>query len=267
MNHMANDDSDLEFESISFIDLVKHTLLDMFEFSAHSFESIHGPYYWNGLGIDFMTSMPTEKVLKHAKQEGAKKVYLAHTHPLSNDDICEFLNIKVDPREEMAFGYKALPLGNKPSSGDITFLSQFQKDFEDAGIEVSGVVFSATGLWEFNIADILNFSSDKFVRAYDVAFPIKDNEGFFDELSARSAFPSYFMEIQKPKMRDNLYQTQIDGKKDIAPDDYSAEIESTVKFFGENCIRLKFYSYSDFNINPQLIMAETIDQWTNQFAT
>lgn len=106
------------------------------------------------------------------------KVYLAHTHPLSNDDVCKFLNIKVDPREEMAFGYKALPLGNKPSSGDISFLSQFQKDFEDAGIEVSGVVFSATGLWEFSIVDILNFNSDKFVGAYDVVFPIEDSEDF-----------------------------------------------------------------------------------------
>ncbi|MCA9360124.1 hypothetical protein KC850_03745 [Candidatus Kaiserbacteria bacterium] len=264
---MANDDSDLEFELISFVDLVKHTLLDMFEFSAHSFESIQGPYYWNGLGMDFMTSMPTEKVLKHAEQEGAKKVYLAHTHPLSNDDVCKFLNIKVDPREEMAFGYKALPLGNKPSSGDISFLSQFQKDFEDAGIEVSGVVFSATGLWEFSIVDILNFNSDKFVGAYDVVFPIEDSEDFFDELSARSAFPSYFMELQKPKIRDNSYQTQLDGKRDISPVDYNENIESIVKFFGDNGIRLKFYLYSDFNINPQQVMADTIDQWSGQFTT
>lgn len=73
---MANDDSDLEFEPISFINLFKHNLLDMFEFSAHSSESIHDSYYWNGLGIDFMTSMPTEKVLKNAKQEGAKRYIL-----------------------------------------------------------------------------------------------------------------------------------------------------------------------------------------------
>lgn len=167
----------------------------------------------------------------------------------------------------MAFGYKALPLGNKPSSGDISFLSQFQKDFEDAGIEVSGVVFSATGLWEFSIVDILNFNSDKFVGAYDVVFPIEDSEDFFDELSARSAFPSYFMELQKPKIRDNSYQTQLDGKRDISPVDYNENIESIVKFFGDNGIRLKFYLYSDFNINPQQVMADTIDQWSGQFTT
>ncbi|NLE07271.1 MAG: hypothetical protein GX627_01505 [Parcubacteria group bacterium] len=223
-------DADKEFELISFVDLVKHTLLDMFEFSAHSLESVQGPYYWNGLGFDFMTPVPIKEILKHAKQEGVKKVFLAHTHPLSNDDVCKFLNTKVDPREEMALGYRALPLGNKPSSDDVLFLSKFQKDFEDAGIEVFGVVFSATGLWEFGIADTLNFNLDKFVEAYDITFPIKNSE-FFKELSAKDAFPNYFMELQKPKMRGNSYQIQLDDKQDVVPTDYSEDIESIVKFF------------------------------------
>lgn len=257
------------FDGISFTDLTLHALLDMFDFAAHSFESIGGPYFWNGIGIDFSSPMPKEEVLAHAKERKAKKIYLAHTHPLSNDDAFRFLNVKVDPREKVAFGYKPLPIGNKPSSGDVQFFSQVQKEFANESIEIIGVVFSASGIWEFGIKNNASFDADKFVKIYDEFYPVDTSSDFMKEWHARGEFPNYYMELQKPKMHTKSYKTQISKVKNppAKQDDTEQEIAKAIEFFNANGIDLTFHSYLKFGIDPQSLMRRTLNRWTKQFTS
>jgi len=261
-------DEEKSFDQISFTDLALHALLDMFEFAAHSFDGIGGPYFWNGIGIDFSSPMPKEEVLAHAKEQKTKKIYLAHTHPLSNDNSFKFLNVKIDPREKVAFGYKPLPVGNKPSSGDVSFFSQIQKDFAQSGIEIVGVVFSASGIWEFSIPNNTDFDADKFVEAYNDFYPIGGGD-FMKEWHARCEFPNYYMELQKPKMHTKSYKSQISRIKGSPTIQESAEQEimQAIEFFKANGVNLTFHSYLKFGIDPQSLMRRTLNRWTNQFVS
>jgi hypothetical protein len=259
-------DDDKSFDDIGFEDLALHTMLDMFEFSAHSFKGLGGPYFWNGLGIDFGAPMPKEEVLEHALSVNADTIYLAHTHPLSNDDSLKFSNAKIDPRELIAFGYRPLPLGNRPSSGDISFLSQVKIGFASENIKVIGVVFSSGGVWEYDIQDVSKFDYDNFTKAYDEFYPV-DGDGFIEEWAARSDYPSYYMELQKPKMHSTTYQTQLSEVK--APPIRvlldNEILSKTEKMFGEHGISLNFHPYAEFGIDPQTLMRNTIVRWANTF--
>lgn len=264
---MQVEDSQDTFDDISFTDLILHTLLDMFEFSAHSFEGFNGPYFWNGIGIDFESPLPIEEVLAHTKERKAKKIYVAHTHPLSNDASFKFLHVKVDPREEVAYGCKPLPIGNPPSSGDISFFNQLRKKFKEANIQVVGVVFSASGLWEFTIADTTIFNTDEFAEAYGKFYPLDTSSDFLKEWSARGDFPSYYMELQKPKMHTKAYKTQI-TKTTSTPTpkvNVSQEIARAIGFFNAHGVNLAFYPYLKFGIDPQALMRRTLNQWTDKF--
>ncbi|HVV66873.1 MAG TPA: hypothetical protein VHB72_02245 [Candidatus Saccharimonadales bacterium] len=255
------------FEDISLTDLILHTLLDMYEFSAHSFVSAEGPYFWNGIGIDFEAPFPEKRVLQHAKEAAASTIYLAHTHPLSNDESFNFLDAPVDPREQIAFGHRQLPIGNKPSAGDVLYLAHLQKRFAEIGIQAIGVVFSASGIWKFNIPELADFDAKKFKKAYDGFYPLKNEGNFLEEWSAKDNFPSYYMELQKPQAHHNSYTLQIMSPKD-APDSVSAfrqEIAGAVRFFDDNGVKLAFLPYTKMDIHPRILMSKTMNRWANTF--
>lgn len=267
MNQERNNDAveDKAFEKISLEDLVLHTLLDMFEFSAHSFYGFDGPYFWNGLGIDFETPMPKEEVLEHAKYAQATTIYVAHTHPLANDDSLTFSDAKVDPREQIAFSHRPLPLGNKPSAGDVAFLYQVKREYAAKNVNAKGVVFSASGVWEYDIPDMSSFNADKFTKAYTKFYPVV-TDGFFDEWHARSDFPSYYMEVQKPKMHATEYRTKLTEIKNM-PDaaSHKDELAKTITFFGKHGVTLNFHPYAELNIQPQTLMRRVLADWTHTF--
>jgi hypothetical protein len=258
---------DKAFPAISIVDLVRHTLLDQFEFGAHSFESPGGPYFWNSIGIDFEAPLPKEQVLEHAKSVNADTIYLAHTHPLTTGDCLKFLDEKIDPREKIAFGGAPLPLGNKPSAGDVTFLGKLKKEPIFADFKLKGVVFSASGIWEFDIQDVSNFNSNKFTEAYGTAYPIGDNEGFMEEWHARGKFPSYYMEIQKPEMHEGSYRLQCKRSKAYSDvtSSYDTEVSRAVKVFNENGVELTFRPYAKFDVRPQELMRSTMTRWADVF--
>lgn len=259
-------DIEKTFDPISLTDLVLHTLLDTFEFGAHSFDSVGGPYFWNSIGIDFESPLPKEEILAHAKEQKAKRIYLAHTHPLSNDDTLRFLNVKIDPREKVAYGFKPLPVGNKPSSGDVSFFSQIQKEFAKANVEIVGVVFSASGIWEFSVLNKASFDAEKFVNTYDNFYPLGGGD-FMKEWHARGEFPNYYMELQKPKMHTSSYKTQISKAKNppVIQDSAEKDIATAIEFFNVNGANLAFHPYLKFDIDPQILMRRTLNRWTNQF--
>jgi hypothetical protein len=263
---MAHDNK--AYDEISFTELVLHTLLDMFEFGVHSFKSVSGPYFWNSIGIDFEAPVPQEEVLAHAKSVRASKIYVAHTHPLSNDNSLIFLNAKTDPREKIAFGEMPLPLGNIPSSGDITFFSELKKAHLFAGIELLGVVFSASGVWEFNIPNASAFDSDRFEGTYDSLYPVGDSGDYMQEWSARSKFPSYFMELQKPKLHKGVYKPTITKSKTppYTASAYDKRVSKAVKFFKDNGVTLNFHPYIEFGIQPLELMRSTFFRWSDVFA-
>jgi hypothetical protein len=258
---------DKAFPEISFTDLVRHTLLDQFEFGAHSFEDLRGPYFWNSIGIDFEAPMPKEQVLEHAKSVNADTIYLAHTHPLSTGNSLKFLDEKIDPREKIAFGTAPLPLGNKPSAGDVSFLAGLKKESAFADIKLKGVVFSASGLWEFDILDTSNFNAEMFTEAYDTLYPLGDSTGFMEEWNARDNFPNYYMEIQKPKMHVGSYKLQVKQAKTRSniPQSNNDEALKVVNFFNDNGVGLTFHPYYKFNVQPQELMRSTLSRWADIF--
>lgn len=262
---MTHDDK--AYDEISFTDLVLHTLLDMFEFGVHSFKSVSGPYFWNSIGIDFEAPMPKEEILAHAKSVNASKIDVAHTHPLSNDNSLTFLDAKTDPREKIAFGEIPLPLGNMPSSGDITFFSELKRAHLFTGIGLVGVVFSASGVWEFDIPNPSVFNSDRFTGAYNTKFQVDVTSDYMKEWSARSEFPSYFMELQKPKLHQGTYSPTIIKSKTPASiaSTYDKQVSKVVTFFKDNDVTLTFHPYIEFGIRPLELMRNTISRWTDVF--
>jgi hypothetical protein len=259
---------DKAYEAINFTDLVRHVLLDMFEFGAHSFTEVSGPYFWNSFGIDFETPMPKQGVLDHAKSVGADKIYLAHTHPLSTGDSLRFLNADIDPRVEIAYGVRALPLGNKPSIQDVLFLHELKNDPLFTNIELIGVVFSASGIWECSIQNVSAFDSDEFEKTYNSTYPMNQDGDFMEEWSARGIFPSYYMEVQKPNMHDGSYRrraalSEVSLKTE---QNHEKEIAKAINCFHDNGVTLIFHPYVEFGIQPQELMRSTLDRWNVAFA-
>lgn len=255
------------FRNIQFESLILHTLLDMYEFSVHSFKGLKGPYYLNSVGISFSSSTPIPDVMKHAKAENAKTIYLAHTHPLANDDSLKYLGVKVDPREEIAFEYRELPIGNRPTDGDITYYSQLQKEFANEDIEIIGVVFAASGIWEFSIINNFDFNAKKFEKAYKKKFPIPDSSNFMEEWSAMNDFPSYYVEVKVPTVHKVEYKPSITNlNAEIKRKSNISAINSDIEFFRKQGIQLSFYQYESFGIDVRLIMREAIRDWAKKFA-
>ncbi|HWT56142.1 MAG TPA: hypothetical protein VN031_03885 [Candidatus Microsaccharimonas sp.] len=260
------------FRSIGREELILHALLDMYEFSAHAFGSIDGPYFWDGLGLDFMTSTPVDRVLEHAKNVGADTLYMAHTHPLSNDDSIRFLGATIDPREEIAYGYKPLPVGNGPSSGDAKLLAKLKTQFLKSHIDVVGVVFAASGVWEFDILDLQKFNADSFEAAHN-AFHLSSDEDTFNakELRASADFPNYFMELEKPKLHElntSTYTLQL-KERTASPTTTMADsdnIARTIKLFADHNVSLTFHSYADRKIDPLELMRHSLSDWSKLFA-
>jgi hypothetical protein len=257
-------DKDVSFEPISFNDLILHTLHDMFEFGAHSFTSLSGPYFLNAIGIDFSSPMPKDKVLKHAKSANAGTVIVAHTHPLSNDENLSFVHAKIDPRERIAYGQKPLPLGNPPSLGDVTIFNKLKKEFVASNVQVIGAVFSASGIWEFDIPDSSTFSLANFTKAHEKTYPLSERE-LGPEWVARGNFPDYYMELEKPVMRQNNYRPQLTDSKNptSAILRYDDEIKRITEFFSENGVKLKFHHYFEYGIDPVYLMRHTLSNWAD----
>lgn len=255
------------YDEINFEDIVMHTLLDMFEFGIHSFDGINGPYFWNSIGIDFQSPMPMEEILEHARSVGADTIYVGHTHPLSNDSSLSFIGAKIDPRELVAFDKIPMPLGNKPSSGDVSFFSKLKKSRQFEGVNLVGVVFSASGVWKFDIPNPAKFNSDKFVKAYDEFYPIDVGADFTEEWFARSKFPNYLMELQRPKIHHETYIPQVVHPSTIRPkvQNHKDEVLKATELFYKNGVVLDFHPYGEFGINGQELMRNTLANWLDVF--
>ncbi|HSW79331.1 MAG TPA: hypothetical protein VLG47_00990 [Candidatus Saccharimonadales bacterium] len=255
----------MNFPEITNTDLALHSLLDQFELSAHAFDSITGTYYWDGTGIDFMVDTPVKRVQGHAIKFKAKKIYLAHTHPLSVDESITFYNSRVDPREKIAYGLLALPIGNGPSKGDIEYFENVKKEFRQKNIEAIGVIYAASGIWEFDLKP--NFRLNDFLKEYEIAFPTSDNENFTREWTSKHTFPSYFLELLNPKIHDTTYKTHHLKLSTPYPGamQRNKATKKALAFYNSNGLDVKFHQYSEFAINPYELMREKITSWGNLF--
>ncbi len=255
----------MAFPQISLENLVLHTLLDQYEFSAHSFESAAGPYFWNGIGIDFQSPFPKSEVMQHAKKVSATHLYLAHTHPLSNDDSLNFMGTKVDPREKIAFGKLPLPLGNGPSEGDIRSLSKFQRYFGKHDITITGVVFAASGIWEFSIDDESLFEIDGLSSALDSLRTTEKPNDFFREWAAKGNFPNYAMELEKPGVHTPGYKLHFKNATPPLSSDISPHVNQAIKVFRTHGVKLKFKPHQNIRLDPTTLMTDTLLTWNRTF--
>lgn len=261
---------------ISCLDLIKHTLLDSFEFSAHSAEGLWSEYYLNGIGIDsFVGKINFEAVFSDLKNIGADKVIFAHTHPLANDKSLFFKIDEEDPRIKIAYGKKTLPLGNYPTSGDINLLKSLKLEGKASGIEVSGVVFAASGIWIFNVNDNISqpLNNPKNESVLDKVDP---SEFLSKDLLIKNKFPDYFMEVEKPAMfktrqqqgglDTNLKSTIINSEQSTQESVLDNEVIDSVKqTFANQGITLEFIPYVSKEFDPVLILRTGIQDWEKKF--
>lgn len=265
-------------DPISFKDLVLHTLFDQFEFGAHSFVDITGPYYINSIGAMMGVDFPAESVLKDTKDNGAKTIYLAHTHPLSDDQSLNFIGAEIDPREEIAFGFRELPVGNSPSISDVAYLKKVKAVYKKANVTVVGLVFSTTGIWKYD--PLPSYNKKPFETAYYDLYPARkpleggdqtiDEIDVFDNWATAANFPNYYMELLKPKARVNTYRTQISkpaNTKLADPHDIDRRIAEDISLFNSHGVALEYYAYEEFDIEPVMLMRNTLKQWSDKFVT
>lgn len=265
-------------KKISCLDLIKHTLLDSFEFSAHSVEGLWGEYYLNGVGIDFFVKFNSEAAFSDLKDIGANKVVFVHTHPLGNDNSLFYRIEEEDPRREIAYEYKQLPLGNYPTFGDITLLKSLKEKGKALGIEVSGAVFAASGIWTFDINDNFNQFLNT-LKGENVLDKINPPEFLRKDLLVKDKFPDYFMEVEAPTIftkrqqlggiNGNLKSISINPLQTTTQKSASnnEEINSMKQQFATRGVFLDFIPYISNGFDPLLILREGIEEWEKKFQT
>lgn len=266
-----------DYKAISCLDLIKHTLLDSFEFGAHSIRGLLGQYYLHGVGPGIFVHISSEAIFAHVQEVGAKEVIFVHTHPLINDDALYFELEKEDPRKAIAEGKLALPTGNFPNWGDIGVLKSLQEKGQKLGIKVSAAVFAASGIWTFVIKDLENIS------VQPQADPLLDQNKTTNfngkELLLRDTFPSYFMEVEAPK----LYQSRQEKNPEIVArlknanyfitpplketSASSQKPEDIKNIFASQGVILDFIPYNSQGFDPVKIMKSGIEEWTKKFGT
>ncbi|MEI6490742.1 MAG: hypothetical protein WCO16_03190 [bacterium] len=258
-------------------ELLKHALLDSYEFSAHSKRDVWDSYELNGIGINLFVGFDQEAVLNDLKDSNCSKAILAHTHPLLNDDSIIFRRDQLDPRIQIAYGELPLPLGNPPTDGDISLLDSFKKKVAEAGINISGAVFVSSGIWTFDIDPNKKINIEKLKGRKK---PNRSGEtgDFFKYEIIKGEFPDYFMEVEKPAMHTQKYRNvaqltlasrvdRISSEIKIIQKDYAEEIENHKKYYRECGVILDFLPYRENNLDALLIMRKCIEEWKNKFLT
>jgi hypothetical protein len=255
-------------------ELMLHTLLDSFEFSAHTTGSLNDEYELNGIGINFFVSFDIDSVLNDLKERKISKVILAHTHPLINDDSLVFEENKIDPRILIAYGKLLLPLGNPPTYGDVELLDKIKKraDF----LEISGAVFSASGIWVFDILKgqkpNIEILRERIIKKNQTNTSDFDSEnGFFKKEVLKAKFPNYFMDVEVPgisraEINKVLFKSEIDKLKTqpISENNilnYKKEVEKLKSFYSNCGVFLDFFYYKDFGFDPLSEMRRIIERW------
>jgi hypothetical protein len=253
-------------EKINFIDLIKHTLHDSFEFSAHTpSNNFQGQYILNGVGMNFAVGFDENNILNKLKQQGVNNIIFLHTHPLINDDSLNFVKGKSDPRKLIALGMKLLPLGNPPTKGDIEYFQGLKLKYKDAGILIKGVVLSARGIWLFDTKQEIKLREEKLKIKGDWG----NSVGY---LLLKEEYPSYFMELEVPQnmtkirykyqiYKNPVLQFWIKVKDFIFCLLLKSKIRVIIKNFSEQGVILEFISYKSIGISPINLMKETIKKW------
>ncbi|MST04325.1 MAG: hypothetical protein EXS49_02035 [Candidatus Pacebacteria bacterium] len=261
-------------DKLSFIDLIKHTLLDSYEFSAHSENELEGIYTLNMVGIDFMVGFDDEKAFRDLNEKKCKKVIFAHTHPLGNDEYLKFIQDRPDPRKLIAYGMKLLPLGNFPTKGDIEYFQKLKQKAESFNIKIMGVVFSARGIWIFDIKEKLFLKEEKNIKTKD---PNSEGFGdFVDYLNLKLKYPSYFMEIQQPKIKTKItynFRIKVNSliiiwmiiKEFFYKTFLKIKINNIIKKFYNQGVILNFINYKSKKIDPVSLMRKTIEEWEEKY--
>lgn len=252
-------------DKISYLDLIKHALLDSFEFSVHAENEALGVYTLNGIGVDFFVGFDEESVFTTLKSSGCKKAFFAHTHPLINDNSLRFQKGKADPRKLIAFGQKILPLGNCPSQGDLKYFSELKQTAKKYGVEIAGVVFSARGIWIFSAKGDVDFKEEG--TEYK-----KGHGDFFENLEIRGKYPSYLMEVQQPKIRTQLEYASGIPKNifrellvKMAEPFYQLflkiKVQKIIKSFSKQGVCLEYVDHKSKNIDPVFLLKSGIERW------
>lgn len=257
-------------ESISFIDLIKHTLSDSFEFSAHTIgNSFQEQYILNGVGMDFSVEFNEDGVLHKLKEQKVTNTIFLHTHPLANDSSLKFTKGKPDPRKLIAFGMKTLPLGNPPTKGDIEYFHKFKSKCTKAGVLVKGAVLSARGIWLFDTKQELKLKDEK-------ATTVGSWSSSVSYLILKSDYPSYFMELEAPKNVTKVnYQHKLPTKSNLQIWTKVKELvfrlflnkklKVITKSFYKQGVLVEFISYKSLGIDPVKLLKETIQDWEKTF--
>jgi acylphosphatase len=255
-------------KKITFKELMLHTLLDFFEFSAHTTGSLDDEYELDEIGINFFVGFNVDSVLNDLKEKKISKVILAHTHPLLNDESLIFEKNKIDPRILIAYGVLPLPLGNPPTAGDVEFLDKIKNKANF--LEIKGAVFSASGIWVFGIINGQKPNIEKLEERIKNKNQSKINDFLEIEL-IKIKFPDYFMDVEVPgiskaEIDKVLFKSEIEKLKTRPVSennflDYKEEIEKLKSFYLNCGVFLDFFYYKDFNIDPIIEMRKIIEKW------